>query len=389
MNTDLLLNACEARAQSAIALLRRGRPEDARLLVDALSRDVRQVLEALAREAPKPLDARSERRLAEAVQAIDDAAQALGGDGQDEVPLMLRRSLRQLRALGRRRKPSRRRLAAGIVLALAGVVLLGALLRYLAAPGGESPVADLTAIKDALAKYHADHGAYPESEAFDGLYSKFGASKADWIPGLVPEYLPGLPRDPRRSDDKDCQYLYMSDGRDYKLVSYSPPDCQAVAAIRPDLIDPAVKCAYYGYWTPGAAAWRPTEHDPGDFREDFFTRRLADFAALRGALERYRAEHGAYPKVGGLSGLYAASGALNPDWIPGLVPRYLPALPRDPRGGSDPARQYDYASNGSDYKLIAHNAEGCYRVFKQHPELIDPARHCWAYGYWTGGGKDW
>jgi hypothetical protein len=394
MKTDLLLRACRARAESAIALLRRGRPEDARLLVEALSRDARQVRAELEREAARPLDASSEGRCAGAIQAIDKAALALDSPGQDDVPLVLRRSLRRLdevrsAVLGRKGGPSRPRLAAGALLALAALVLLGAFWQRGAGPGTGKAAVDLTAIRAALQKYHADHGAYPESQAFDGLYSKFGASKADWIAGLAPEYIPELPRDPRRNDDTDCQYLYMSDGRDYKLVRFNPDDCQAVAQSHPDMIDPAAKCAYYGYWTAAAAPWQPTEHTPGDFREDLFSRRLADLTALRYSLERYRADHGAYPEANGLSGLYSAAGQLNPDWIPGLVPKYLPALPRDPRGGSDPARQYYYASDGRDYKLIAHNVEGCYRVFKQRPDLIDPARHCWAYGYWTEGAQAW
>ena len=116
-------------------------------------------------------------------------------------------------------------------------------------------VTHLTSIRDALAAYHQVRGKYPESSGWDGLYSNWGRSTPDWISGLAPEYLPQLPRDPRANDAPDQQYLYKSDGKDYKLISHSPDDHGFVRATRPDLIDPARESWAYGFWTRGAAPW--------------------------------------------------------------------------------------------------------------------------------------
>ena len=117
--------------------------------------------------------------------------------------------------------------------------------------------------------------------------------------------------------------------------------------------------------------------------------RLADLGILRRALESYRADHGAYPVSQGFAGLYSSFGASGPDWIKGLVPGYLAQLPRDPRLNDDPANQYLYASDGKDFKLLAHHPEDCPDVRQERPELVDPVRGCFAYGFWTEGAKAW
>ncbi|EDN68662.1 hypothetical protein BGP_3145 [Beggiatoa sp. PS] len=63
----------------------------------------------------------------------------------------------------------------------------------------------------------ADHQAYPTSVGFDGIYTNWGEAKQDWIPCLAPNYLYTLPRDTSNTDQADKQYLYRSDGQDYKL----------------------------------------------------------------------------------------------------------------------------------------------------------------------------
>ena len=114
----------------------------------------------------------------------------------------------------------------------------------------------LSAIREALAAHHDAHGTYPKSSGgWDGLYTSWGVSTREWIPGLVPAYLAELPRDPRYSDRPDQQYLYMSNGRDYKLISHQPDDVAAVRQIHPELTDPVRDGWAYGYWTDGAAGW--------------------------------------------------------------------------------------------------------------------------------------
>lgn len=117
-------------------------------------------------------------------------------------------------------------------------------------------------------------------------------------------------------------------------------------------------------------------------------KQLKDLQSLKTALENYYAEHHTYPISQGFDGLYTSWGRSGEDWIQGLVPDYLPELPRDPRKNENPSTQYIYKSNGKDYKLISHAAEGVNLVTKIHPGLIDPRRDH-SYGYWTEGARDW
>lgn len=64
----------------------------------------------------------------------------------------------------------------------------------------------------------------------------------------------------------------------------------------------------------------------------------ADLDALNAALERYHAEHGAYPED---------------DTLQVLVPRYLPAVPVDPWG-----RPYVYLNNGKQPLLVTFGHDG-------------------------------
>jgi hypothetical protein len=114
-------------------------------------------------------------------------------------------------------------------------------------------IQDLTAINASLAAYHQANGAYPVSSGFQGYASNWGAGLgADWIPGLQTT---ALPRDPSMSDTPESQYLYFSDGVDYKLIAHLTGDCSAEIETNGVRIDPArrdaTQCWAYGYWTPG------------------------------------------------------------------------------------------------------------------------------------------
>jgi hypothetical protein len=125
-------------------------------------------------------------------------------------------------------------------------------------------IAHLTDLRNALEAYRKDHQLYPETpaSAWLGLYNGWGGESSDWIPGLAPRYIAVLPRDPRRNADPFGQYLYRSDGADFKLLTLYPGyDCLQVTTARPDLADPLrggkgpYRCHAFGYWSPGAAAW--------------------------------------------------------------------------------------------------------------------------------------
>lgn len=115
--------------------------------------------------------------------------------------------------------------------------------------------------------------------------------------------------------------------------------------------------------------------------------RLRDLVQMREALEAYRRDHQSYPLAPFVSAW--SDGKHNPAWIPGLVPRYLPRLPEDPRGSHESAQQYLYTSDGKDYKIIAHGPEDFSLVVARSPALADPRRPTWAYGYWTEGAAAW
>ncbi|MFA5076314.1 MAG: prepilin-type N-terminal cleavage/methylation domain-containing protein [Patescibacteria group bacterium] len=117
-------------------------------------------------------------------------------------------------------------------------------------------LSDLNTLRTALEMYYNDHQAYPNSGGnWDGLYSSYGESLTDWIPGLVPQYIAQLPRDPRNHTDGSQQYIYRSNTIDYKLISHVPEDCAGVKASYPNMIDPIRDCWAFGFWSPGGAGF--------------------------------------------------------------------------------------------------------------------------------------
>lgn len=122
-------------------------------------------------------------------------------------------------------------------------------------------------------------------------------------------------------------------------------------------------------------------------------KRLSDLAEIVYALEKYKTKYRHYPissgEGDGWDGLYSDYGASKQDWIEGLTPEFLRVLPRDPRQEEAGSNQYLYRSNGAHYKLIAHSPEDCEEVRETFPQLMDPVRNCWAYGYWTKKAEEW
>lgn len=100
-------------------------------------------------------------------------------------------------------------------------------------------------------------------------------------------------------------------------------------------------------------------------------RRMADLKQLQAALQLYYAENGVYPSSGG-GWLSSDPGETNvtsspTNYIPGLAPKYIRALPKDPKGGAGNATlgpncsattawksSYLYRSDGQNFVLIAH-----------------------------------
>jgi hypothetical protein len=125
--------------------------------------------------------------------------------------------------------------------------------------------------------------------------------------------------------------------------------------------------------------------------EQLDARRIADLTAINSALQAYYQQHGAYP----LSPRQGFTNVIDggAEWIPGLAPAFIPALPREPRMNDDVNSQYWYASSGVDYKLVVLNVGGaCGPQIERDGVRIDPMRNpdagCYAYGFWTQGYRD-
>jgi hypothetical protein len=117
-------------------------------------------------------------------------------------------------------------------------------------------IADLVIVNGALQQYHAAHGSYPVSDNAQGYASSWGASLgSNWIPELGIT----LPRDPGMSEaGNEAQYLYISDGSNYKLIAHATGDCSSAVETSGIRIDPirtgATECWGYGFWSAGGEA---------------------------------------------------------------------------------------------------------------------------------------
>jgi hypothetical protein len=113
-------------------------------------------------------------------------------------------------------------------------------------------VQDLVTINDALLAYYARNGVYPTAEGLAGANERGAA----WIPGLSPEFLAQLPRDPLHS--AGTQYVYAAQGANYKLlaqgVSLVGSGNIEVLGIKIDQTrNPTPQNAAFGFWTPAFA----------------------------------------------------------------------------------------------------------------------------------------
>jgi prepilin-type N-terminal cleavage/methylation domain len=120
-------------------------------------------------------------------------------------------------------------------------------------------IQDMRELQKALEFYYDAHGSYPSSlggsGSWDGLHTCWGDASSDWIPGLVPTYISSLPHSPNNSGACDNNYIYNSNGVDYKLIWHNPEDCDAVQRQYSQLVDPLRTCWAYGFWTPGAVSF--------------------------------------------------------------------------------------------------------------------------------------
>lgn len=114
---------------------------------------------------------------------------------------------------------------------------------------------DIGAITEALMQFRDDKGHFPKTGETGAGWFGIGRNRLppeEWIPGLVPNYLDEVPRDPMVMPGvDDPQYIYQSNGTDYKLLVLKSQDVETVKARGMEsAVDPKRAWAY-GTWTEG------------------------------------------------------------------------------------------------------------------------------------------
>lgn len=116
---------------------------------------------------------------------------------------------------------------------------------------------DLRAIQSALADYHEDFGVYPttngnwqgDAQGDGGM----GYGATGYIPGLVPDYLPALPKDPDpRYPNATMGYAYRSDGADFKCIARGTPESYGPSN---PFRDPSAPLTNWQVSSPGGYNW--------------------------------------------------------------------------------------------------------------------------------------
>ena len=116
-------------------------------------------------------------------------------------------------------------------------------------------IVDLSQIAKALELYYQDNKAYPISKDSAWISVKTVDPKNGWIPGLVPKYMSYVPVDPQQSWETFRQYIYMSDGKNYKLLAHETSEVSSIKHQFPELVDPQREKYSFGFWSPGAKDW--------------------------------------------------------------------------------------------------------------------------------------
>lgn len=117
---------------------------------------------------------------------------------------------------------------------------------------------DLRTVASALATYRSLNGVYPDTaDAWQGDSPPFGDhgyGPTGYIPGLVPDFLPVLPKDPSPAypNASGAGYMYRSDGQDFKFVINATPTTFPLGNI---FFDPARPDTAWQVSSPGGYNW--------------------------------------------------------------------------------------------------------------------------------------
>jgi prepilin-type N-terminal cleavage/methylation domain-containing protein len=116
---------------------------------------------------------------------------------------------------------------------------------------------DMRAVEKALEMYINDWGVYPIVSGWSADAPSYGGrgytGPTGYIPGLGPDYILELPRDPNGAYPSGGRgYLYYSDGFDYKFLAHQTPDSFPVDN---PLFDPVRPTWAWAIFTPGGRNW--------------------------------------------------------------------------------------------------------------------------------------
>jgi type II secretory pathway pseudopilin PulG len=116
---------------------------------------------------------------------------------------------------------------------------------------------DMRAVEKALEMYANDFGVYPITTTWWSAAPSYGgysySGPAGYIPGLAPDYMLELPKDPNSAYPAGGRgYLYYSNGVNYKFLAYQTPD--SFPADNP-LLDPVRPTYAWAVYTTGARDW--------------------------------------------------------------------------------------------------------------------------------------
>lgn len=117
---------------------------------------------------------------------------------------------------------------------------------------------DLRTVATAMAHYNEVNGGYPDtgSQWFGdaGGHGGYGYDAAGYIPGIVPDYLPYLPKDPDSNypDGATAGYMYRSDGNDFKFVINTTPSTYYISN---PFYDPTRPTSGWQVSSPGGYNW--------------------------------------------------------------------------------------------------------------------------------------
>ncbi|PCJ55284.1 MAG: hypothetical protein COA70_03350 [Planctomycetota bacterium] len=118
---------------------------------------------------------------------------------------------------------------------------------------------DLKTMQTALASFHRVNGNYPIVPAWQGDASSIGSNNgydgSGYVPGLVPDFMPALPKDPSPDLPNATEgYQYRSDatGDNYKFVALGGPETFPTGN---PFFDPTRAATAWQISTPGGYTW--------------------------------------------------------------------------------------------------------------------------------------